>query len=509
MRDLGQTQVSKGIAAVLLALFVLTIALVPLLQFGLQSGQQGWPQLGSLLTQVPTEESLRSYEDRLEDESVVGLAVLPPLQDLLLRVGVGNEQAYKGRDGFLFYRPAVDYLIGPAFAIDAPVQGIVDFQQQLAERQIQLVLLPTPGKAQLYPHMLAEGVEGSTAVLQNPSYAKLVARLSAAGLRIFDPSETLRQFRDSQGLAYLPTDTHWSPAAMAAVAQDLARYLQSEFSFSELPAWDSSLEPQELGAPGDLTAMLRLPDDQTQYPHEQLQLMQLQARAVEAPADVLLLGDSFSNVYSQAGMGMGQAAGLVEHLSHQLQRPLDRLVINAGGAHATRMALQQAMARGEDRLAGKKVLVWQFAMRELSHGKWQVITLPKVQASVPQASIDGPLRIRGRIQAQAPAPRPGVYRDCIVAMHLTGVQTEAVQVEAVQGEPVEFPADQALVYLWGMRDNKLKPVANWVVGQEVSLQVRAWKLMAADLDSFQRKDLDDEQLFMLPPYWGEDARLLK
>jgi len=100
----------------------------------------------------------------------------------------------------------------------------------------------------------------------------------------------------------------------------------------------------------------------------------------------LLLGDSFTNIYavrsafaqSEDGVPLdwGESAGLAEQLSHHLGRPVDRIARNAGGSHSTRRDLARDLARGGDRLDGVRVVVWQFAVRELSHGDWPVIPLP-------------------------------------------------------------------------------------------------------------------------------------
>jgi len=93
-------------------------------------------------------------------------------------------------------------------------------------------------------------------------------------------------------------------------------------------------------------------------------------------ADVLVLGDSFCNIYSLASMGWGDAAGLVEHLGRALGRPIDRIVQNDNGAYATRARLRQDIASGSDRLRGKRIVVLQFAARELAAGDWKLIDLP-------------------------------------------------------------------------------------------------------------------------------------
>jgi alginate O-acetyltransferase complex protein AlgJ len=92
---------------------------------------------------------------------------------------------------------------------------------------------------------------------------------------------------------------------------------------------------------------------------------------------VLVLGDSFSNIYSLASMGWGDSAGFAEQLSYTLGRPVDRIVQNSDGAYATRLALRRMLATGEDRLAGTRVVIWQFAARELAMGDWRVIELPE------------------------------------------------------------------------------------------------------------------------------------
>jgi hypothetical protein len=94
-----------------------------------------------------------------------------------------------------------------------------------------------------------------------------------------------------------------------------------------------------------------------------------------------LLGDSFTNVFSLEGMGWGAAAGLGPQLSLALQRPIDVIAQNDSGAFVTRRALARELAAGADRLAGKRVVIWEFAARELSAGDWKRIELPEAAAT--------------------------------------------------------------------------------------------------------------------------------
>ena len=84
---------------------------------------------------------------------------------------------------------------------------------------------------------------------------------------------------------------------------------------------------------------------------------------------MLVLGDSFSNIYALESMGWGTSAGFAEQLSYVLRRPVDRLLQNDQGAFATREMLRHDPSR----LEGKKVVVYQFAARELMFGDWKLL----------------------------------------------------------------------------------------------------------------------------------------
>jgi alginate O-acetyltransferase complex protein AlgJ len=85
---------------------------------------------------------------------------------------------------------------------------------------------------------------------------------------------------------------------------------------------------------GDIVAMLRLPPTSHLYPKEAVAIHPI-LRADGLPwspdprADVLVLGDSFFNIFSLEGMGWGASAGFVE-TQHALHVRLMRLFANAG-----------------------------------------------------------------------------------------------------------------------------------------------------------------------------------
>jgi alginate O-acetyltransferase complex protein AlgJ len=140
---------------------------------------------------------------------------------------------------------------------------------------------------------------------------------------------------------------------------------------------------QPVSRVGDLVDMLKLPENQQVFLPQSVVVHQVQDETGNAwesdpKADVLLLGDSFTNIFSLEGMGWGASAGLGQHLALSLRRPVDIIAQNDSGAFATRQALARELAAGTDRLAGKRVVIWEFASRELSVGDWKPIELPNV-----------------------------------------------------------------------------------------------------------------------------------
>jgi alginate O-acetyltransferase complex protein AlgJ len=241
-------------------------------------------------------------------------------------------------------------------------------------------------KPTVHPGELSARFAGATSPVQNTSSAGLLEALRAGGVRVFDPAPLLASWRVDTGQPqYLATDTHWRPEAVALVARELAAFLGTHVPLPARPDPGYVTEPHDVTNAGDTALMLDLPGNQQLYPPETATIRRVLAPDGTAwrpsrSADALVLGDSFSNIYSLASMGWGDSAGFIEQLSEALRRPVDRIVQNDDGAYATRLSLRRILAAGEDRLAGTRVVIYQFAARELAVGDWRLIDLPAAAA---------------------------------------------------------------------------------------------------------------------------------
>ena len=527
---LKNTKFTPGTRQALIALFLLTIVAVPTIQlvgeFRAAGSISRMPMISIFksLPWLPHGEDLKRVERTLENESLVSQWLLPRMQYLLTVVlGAGNEQVYLGHDPWLFYRADVDHVIGPPFLDPVrlkhrlqgsrvqpdPIKAIVDFRNQLAARGIDLVVLPISVKPSVEGEMLAVSNANRTeasGALPNPSFNEFKTRLEREKVRVFDPTSFLVEQGKNTPL-YLETDTHWRPETMEFVAKKLADSLQLPAAVASTPP---SIVEKEIVARGDIAAMLKLTRGDKFFPPEKVTIRQVvTGNGLWRPskeADVLLLGDSFSNIFSFEAMGWGESAGFGEHLSVALKRPIDCILRNSDASFATREILSNELARGRDRLAGKKLVVWEFATRELSFGNWKLLDLKLGEAKPSRFLSLKPgqeIEVNGTVESISPVPRPGTvpYKDHIEALHL-------VDVVGIDSRDTTAHA-QAVVYLWSMRDNVWTHAARLRPGESVKLRLRPWPDVSAQYEKFNRTELEDSALQLEEPVWGEEIEALK
>lgn len=353
------------------------------LMLGIPLAQAGWElargeRVQALDVLGPIEESrLRSFEDELRRASFVHQRVTPRYQELLLRVlGRGNERSIYAR-GSYHYRDDLEYLIAPPFDPAPSLRAIADLEEQLANAGIDLLLVPVPPKAS------AQGARFSAATadlewIDNGGAEAWYAALEQAGIDVLRVDELAR----GSGLGaefFLSFDTHWSPTGMQVVADALADRLRAKLEIERVHLFPTAEPAQALR--GDLLRMLRLPEgsDLVFPSHLRVPMVPLRFGEFDRASPVLLLGDSWTRAYSDPDLGLGGAAGFAERIGQLLRVPLDRIAQAGEGARGVREALARraSLLPSEGGLAGKRVVVWQFSMRDLIHAdeRWEPIDL--------------------------------------------------------------------------------------------------------------------------------------
>ena len=554
-REIGVTDISRGAAIAVSIAFMAAIGGVAVMQHGIAlrelsrndvSGKlsfwgafdgaggamlEAWRSAATLPRRVldPNAVLLKridAFQEEIDDTCFLTELTVGPVQEWLCRLGAGNEKAYVGQKGWLFYEPGVHYVTGPGFLeprrlsarsaggneyVDPPQpdprRAILDFAEQLGERGIRLIVVPAPVKPSIHPEHFGRrrGVTGQP--IQNRSYEAFKRDLEASGVLVFDPAPALAQAAAETGTAqYLRTDTHWTPTAMARCAEALARFVEQHIPLR--PGNSNRLVRTEMTMTndGDIAAMLKLQPDQDLYPPQSVTVHQVNARrdgALWQPdktAEILLLGDSFANIYSIPEMRWGESAGLAPQLSFCLGRSVDALTRNDGGAHTTRKMLSRRLARGEDRLAGKQVVIWEFAARELAVGDWKLIDMAVGEAPQSGFFVPAPgssVVVEAVVSARTGAPRPGSvpYKDHILSVLLEDLRSGDIPPEG----------NRVLVYMSSMVDNVWQTPARYREGRKVRLRLQNWEDVERRYGSLNRSEFDDESIMLESPCWGTEV----
>ena len=345
------------------------------------------PRALDVFRQPPTARNLHAFEQSLEETSLAVKRLRPRVQFFEWRfLADAGENAVLGRDGWLFYRPSVRYVIErPPGASEReladPLGAIQSFRDQLQERGIRLLVVPVPNKECVYPEMLARRAEGARVIVCEQT-RRLLDQLDQCGIEQIDLFEVFGRTREEEGRThsrplYLMQDSHWSPEGARAAAVAVARRV---LDASTVNRGDRTyaLRPLSVRRHGDLVEMLRVPQIERMLRPESLACLQVvepdtgTAYRDRAESQILVLGDSFLRIYEHDEPG---AAGFIAHLARELGQELTSIV-NDGGASTL---VRQELARRPALLLNKKLVIWEFTERDIRHGTegWKVVPLSR------------------------------------------------------------------------------------------------------------------------------------
>lgn len=250
------------------------------------------------------------------------------------------------------------------------VNAMASFQKQLAEKGVQLLVVPVPAKAAIYPDKLMTGSSGVRPL------APFLALLKEAGLKTVDLDTAFRTARlQAKVPLYCATDAHWSPAGIAMAAGEITKALKS----------DPALAPLLKGhGPADITSQLKIKGDLTAA--ASLQTTPAESLTVTWPlgtagkgskadpaAPIVLLGDSHTMVFTDGeSLGMHcEGGGLREHLEARLGASLAQISNQNSGGDGARRLLRQRELSNPDYWKDRKLVIWVFSEREFTAGKWR------------------------------------------------------------------------------------------------------------------------------------------
>ena len=315
-----------------------------------------------------------------------------------------GQAAVAGRDGWLFLAAELRHIgVGRFWGDDAPkvsraarpedadpLPAILDFQRQLAAAGIELIVVPVPPKAVIYPEMLSDRV---TADKDTPpprldaSLREFLQVLRAAGVKVIDlvPEFLANRFH-KDGALYCKTDSHLSGNGCVLAARKIGEEVRDRPYLAAAPAAEATQEWRTIEIPGDLRQATADPNAAKERVPLRFVGRRVEGTLVPLQDDraspIVVLGDS-SNLMFHAGDDMlATGAGLPDQLALQLGVTVDVAAVRGSGATAARINLMRRAAADRNYLKGKRLVIWCFTARDFTEGDgWRKV--PVVKESSP------------------------------------------------------------------------------------------------------------------------------
>ncbi len=450
---------------------------------------------------------LKAFEGTLEDADFTR----PPrraVQSALTRgpLREGNRKARIGDDGWLYFQTALDAITGygplapepDSVAKDprrapwrSPLAAITAFARQLEDFGVELVLVPIPVKPTIYPEHLGRPAEGPVA---HPDAAAFYGQLDTLpNVEVLDMTASFWELKDDTRL-FLKQDTHWTPAGMEFAAGQIAAHLMAKPWFEPGDAQLEAAPRERRASLGDLVEKLDI--GPAGFAEEEVSVEPVRGATRDAGSPIVLLGDSFTNIYSAATLDWGEGAGFAEHLALKLDTPLDVVAINGGGATEVRATL--ARRKGSATLMrGKKAVVWAIAARDLflsetaardAEVEWEDVAF---DGGEPAATAEGRARILATMLDKPPLPNPQS------TSYTALLYAAEYRIDAVLAGEIEPEEDGKIAVLhYAFEDRQLLDSSTLRVGEQREFEVVPFDGM----DKLQSLEVrNDSDLFDL--YW--------
>ncbi len=293
----------------------------------------------------------------------------------------------EGKDGWLFLQEEIEFLAAGEFwgekaagvskvskkEFADPLPAIVDFNTQLKDLGVELIFVPIPPKALIYPSKLPvsvspEIIDGWKTVNNN-----FYSILSEQGVNVLNVTDVLQK-KAEESKVYCQTDTHYSGVGLVEVSNLIAQEIKNTDWYEKTPNGAFNVSEKDIEIEGDLAKMAG------KGVKEKLALSFVQNSETKGSVEfsetspVLLLGDSHTLVFGAGGDMHTSSAGLADNLSADLGYAVDLLGVRGSGATPARIKLYQKSRKDKKYLSGKKVIVWCLTAREFTGaGGWRKV----------------------------------------------------------------------------------------------------------------------------------------
>ncbi|MBD3239185.1 MAG: hypothetical protein GF331_01260 [Chitinivibrionales bacterium] len=284
-----------------------------------------------------------------------------------------DQMGFKGKGDWVFFRKSLEYMTAGDLSEQSkeknPLPHLVEFQNYLAEHDINMLFVVIPTKADIYYEQLPTEMPAEPDVVINPYGRKFLADAQEAGVEVIDVLPRLLKAKAGDAEAdedlYQHQDTHWTNRGLQIAAELIAERVKQYAWYGDLAEKkvDYTVEPTTFSRQGDIVD--KLPEaDQGNYPP-----LTLKAEQVKTPdgnlykpnhktGPIMLIGDSFTGVFELVDC---KGAGVGAHVAAKTGLPVDVITSWGGGP-----LVRQKMLRGRKKdLGHKRLVVYLMVARDL------------------------------------------------------------------------------------------------------------------------------------------------
>lgn len=290
-----------------------------------------------------------------------------------------------GRDGWLF---AASELLQLSRATDtrAAVNSIADYAQQLRAQNIDLILVPVPAKALVYPDKISRRAKIPMKSRQparlDSTFKAAMDSLAAKKVRVVDLMPVFLAHReDKEGAAFPRTSNTWSPRGVQLAAKEIADAVRSSKAGRSGTVMGITSEPVTLTFRGGFATGI----DKTKTESlPAIKIGRISGDKVRSLAfntsggSLLLMGDGNILAWRELNNPQGSAgafSSLAEQLAAELQIIPDVLSNTGDGRNAPRLRILRERTNGHSPLDSTRTIVWVISALDLTARNWQSVPL--------------------------------------------------------------------------------------------------------------------------------------
>lgn len=289
-----------------------------------------------------------------------------------------------GRDGWLF--DAGELLRVSRISTTAPAVGaIADYAQQLRAQNIDLILVPVPPKALVYPDKVTKGLKlGSK---KKPARLDSVLKaamdeLSGKNVKVVDLLPVLMAHRDEKAGATFPrTASSWSPYGVQMVVKEIAAAVRDSRAGGRGGVTGISVENLTLEFTGSLAGGVSKAKPEVLPAVRIGRISEGKVRSLSfntSGSSLMLMGGSDLLAWREANNPPGSSGAfcsLADQLAAELQTIPDVLANSGDARNAPRHRILRERTNGQSMLGSTRTVVWVVSALDLTAPNWQRVPL--------------------------------------------------------------------------------------------------------------------------------------